>query len=384
MAVAYKVEIQSPATRSNLARTWTFSPDSTAAEHLVSLDVDLKKDKRRLSVCTLRIHDPSWSTKPVQSLFNALPDPAWSDVPVKVWLAPQGAPRSPTVLVFDGKMTSLQPAFPAPTILTVVATDRSVDARKEAKLRTFANKSSTQIAAAIAKDYGYELDVDTGDVSPKQRTHDLGFGGSVGAGTLSDWDHLVRALAADGLEVWMRGKTVVVRRTQSNAYPTPFRHGDPGVVFVPMIEHVRGPGKGGDVKTTVALEDKGTKQAVTGAAATSKAAEAASARTHRQPVSGPLTSTTGAHAEDIPVSWTNAATQFSRRKDTGTLTLLPTPDLDMTHVLSLEGWGGKCDGPWFPETIKHTIVGDRASTVVSVHRKGSASAASAAGVVAFG
>jgi len=386
MAVSYKVEISSPKTLTGAAKVWTFSPDSTEPEHLASLDVELKKDKRRLSVATLRIHDPQWNARPVASLFNALPDPAYSDVPVKIWLAPPGAPRSPTSLVFEGKVTSLQPAFPAPSLLTIVATDRSIDARKQAQLRTFKNKSSTQIAEAIAKDYGFDVDLDVGDVQPKQRTVDIGYGASVGSGRLSDWDHLVRALASDGLEVWMRGSTLVVRRTQSTAYPSTFRHGDPNIIsFVPMIEHVHGPGAGGDLKNTVAFQDRGTKQAVTGTGAAAKAAEAAGARTHRTPVAGQKTGTDGTHAEDIPVGWTNVATQLSRRKDTATLILTATPDLYLTHTVSIAGWGGKCDGAWYPEGIRHAVVGAAAATTtVSLHRKGSSAGAGAAGVVAFG
>jgi phage protein D len=143
--------------------------------------------------------------------------------------------------------------------------------------------------------------------------------------------------------------------------------------------------EGGDIKGTVALQDRGTKQAITGASASAKTAEAAGARTHRLPIAGQKSGTDGAHAEDIPAGWTNVATQLSRRKDTASLVLDLTPDLYLTHAITLEGWGGKCDGTWYPESIKHSIIGAAAaSTSVSIHRKGSTAGANAAGVVAFG
>lgn len=385
MATAFKLEIASPGTKTTSAKSWVFTGDSAQPEAVSQISTEIRKDHRRISTLTALITDPKWLTKPLDSLFTALPDPAFNDIPCRLWLAPPGSPREPTTLVFDGKLTSLQPSFPAPTLLTVVATDRSIDARKNAQLRTFKNKTSVQIAAEIAKDYSYTLDLDTGDVVPKARAIDLGYGGSVGGGKLSDWDHLCRALNADGFEVHMEGTKLVVKRTQSTQYPTTFRHGAPGVLsFVPIIEHVRGPGASGDNKTPVALEDKGTKAAAT-ATAQEQAALKASARTHRNPIEGQASTQDGAHAERPPeVGWTNLATRLNRRKDTATLSLLPTPDLQLQHVVIIQGWGGKCDGPWYADSIRHQIVGSTyAATTVSLHRAASAAAAKSAGV-AFG
>ena len=366
MATSFKLLVTSPVTTSGSKKDWVFTDDAGVPTRVSQIDCELKRDHKRISTLTVKITDPAWVSRPRDALFNALPDPAWQDVPVKLWLAPPSAPRSPTVLVFDGKLTSLQPAFPAPTLLTLVATDRSIDLRREGRLRTFKNKTSVQLAQAIANEYGYTVQADTGDVVPKQRAIDIGFGGSVGGAKLSDWEHLVRALAGDGLLAHMEGSTLVIKRTQDVLYPYTFRHGDPRVIsFVPMIEHVHGPGDGGSTKTVAAFDRNGN-------VATVAAAVSGTVRTHRGPVEGQPTGSSGAHAEIVPVGWTNAATQLAKRKDTATLTLVMSPDIKLVHQVGVQGWGVKCDGPWFVETVKHTFASAGAvmQTVLTLKRAG--------------
>lgn len=366
MAQAYRLEVSSPTTATNAAKAWSF--DATSG-NVIHIDVELKREKHRISVLTCRIHDLKWD------IFNALPDPAFSNVPVKLYLAPPGNPRSPTVLVFDGKVTSLQAGYPAVSTLTIVAHDKSIDMRKKAVYRTLRNKTSVQLAQEIAKEYGYTVDVDAGSVTVRTTAVEMG-------AELSDWDHIGRALAADGLYCHMDGSTLRIRQLATKAYPSTFSRDVPPVINLnAQINHVSGPGEGGDTKTPIALENSGTAQAVSSTKAEADK-EAASRRTHRRPVQGADASVEGAHSEDLGSSpWSNKVTGYRHRKDSATLVLTSTPDLTMLHTVPLAGWGAKVDGTWYPSTIKHTITGAEASlTTVSMERAPSASAAKSAGV----
>lgn len=354
MAQYYRVEIAAPTTKTKAAKTWVFSPNS---ENVISVDVDLRKEGKRITTMTMRVHDPRSGGR-WHPLFNDLPDPAFADVPVRVYLPKPTESQAASKLVFDGKMTSLQPAYPAPSELTVVAHDRSIDARLRASYDTFKNKHSAAIASIIAQRYGWTVDAsDLVGIVLTQRLISFGLGG-VGRGALSDWHHLSRALAVDGLELYVTtGKTLKIRRSSSLVYPHTFTPDDDLIVsFAPMINHVGGPGQGGQSKMPVPAGNKGTALSTVGATKAETDAEGADATKHRAHPQGPAAGTKGAHTESTGND-TGPALQRRKRKDEASLTVRALPDLGLQHLVNLSGWGGKVDGSWHVAGVKHVIPG---------------------------
>src|SRR3990167_3717372 len=146
-----------------------------------SIECELRTEGKRISHLTCVITDPG------MELFGKLPDPSFANVPVTLYMSSLGNPQSVTHLVFYGKVTSLQVGFPGPEVLTVVAHDLSIDARRQAKARTFKNKTSKQIVDEIIRDYGLSIDTSLlGDVTLVQRAVEIGMTPSDGS-ALSDW-----------------------------------------------------------------------------------------------------------------------------------------------------------------------------------------------------
>lgn len=370
MAQAYRLEVAAPKTNTVNEFTQQFTPDT---RNVISIQTELKKEKGRISYLTAAIFDPGLA------IFSALPDPAFSDIPVRLYLAKPGDPLSISTLVFEGKATSYHMNFPGPETTTIVAHDTSIDARKQKLYRTFHNKTSIQILKAVAKDYGYEVEVgDLGELVPVQRTIDMG-------AELSDWDHVSRACSVDGLELVHKGNKVTVRQSVKIAYPTFRKDQSPVIRLEAQINHI---GSGTPNKQMANLEGEGTAKAIAGKLSAEAAKTGAKDRTHRtDPQGAPSASSTAdqsqqtAHHEDARAkAWTNKVVQGRRRKDEATLHLTATPDFTMNHVANLEGWGAKIDRTWWPESIKHTITGqDYASTAISLCGSPSGAAIKAAG-----
>lgn len=354
MAQYYRVEIAAPTTQTKAAKTWVFSPNS---ENVIGIDVDLRKEGKRISTMTMRLHDPRSGGR-WHPIFTDLPDPAFADVPVKVYLPKPTESQAASRLVFDGKMTSLQPSYPAPSELTVVAHDRSIDARLKASYDTFKNKNSQAIANIIAQRYGWMVDAsDLVGIVLTQRLISIGMGG-VGRGALSDWHHVSRALAADGLELYVTtNKTLKIRKSSSTAYPHTFTPDDDLLVsFQPMINHVGGPGQGGQSKMPLPAGNKGTALSTVGPNKGETDAEGADATKHRAHPQGPASTSRGVHTESTGND-SGPAVQRRKRKDEASMTTRALPDLGLQHLLSFSGWGGKIDGTWHLAGVRHTIPG---------------------------
>lgn len=362
MSQGYRLQISSPKTSTGAAKVWEFTP---ATGNVITIETSLKKDKHRISNLVAKLYDPGWA------IFNALPDIAFWDVPVTLYLSQPGNANSVTQLVFEGKATELSAGYPGPDTMTIVAHDRSIDMRRRKLYRTFRNLTSVQIAKKIATTYGFDVEVDLGSVQLRPVVSDIG-------AELTDWDHMARALAADGLELYHKGRSkIAIRQAASLAYPITFQKLGPlNIKLEPKINHV-GTGAGGDKRGPVALATAGTFKAITDPSLTQAATdEKADKRSHRTPAVGAATETGGAHSEDVATrAWTNQVTQLKRRKDTATLTCDALPDIGLHHTANLAGWGGKVDGTWFLEEIKHTITGTEYPMSTLEMKRGPSSAA---------
>ena len=354
MAQYYRVVIQAPATKTQLAKTWVFSPDS---ENVIGIDVDLRKEGRMISTATMRIQDPRVSGQ-WHPIFTSMPDPAFVDIPFQVYVSKPSEGQTSSKLVFDGKLTSLQPAYPAPSQLTFVAHDRSIDARLQASYDTFKNKRSSDIAQIIAQRYGWTVDAsDLVGIVLTQRLTWMAMGG-VGTGALSDWHHLTRALAVDGLELYVgTNKTLKIRKSSSLVYPHTFRPDDDQIIsFEPTINHVGGPGMAGQSKMPVPGGNKGTALSTTGTNKGETDSANADATTHRSHPQGPASNANGSHTESTGND-SGPAFQRRKRKDEAVLVTRALPDLGLKHILPFAGWGGKIDGNWHIAGIRFAVPG---------------------------
>lgn len=358
MALYFRVEVAAPATKISSAKTFTYTADSNIVE---TIDLELRKEHKAISTLNVRLWDPRDGGK-MFPIFNALPDPGFADVGVKLYLSKAGESQAASKLVFDGKLGSLQPGYPGPSHTSLVAHDRSLGARLQASYKTFKNRTSVDLAKAISQAYGMTIDVsELGSLVLSQRLIDMG-ASTVGRGAFSDWAHLTRALAVDGLELYVKGKTIYVRQTAQITYPTAFTPDDETVIsFDAQINHVHGPGAGGPSKVPVPAGNKGSNLSASGSIAQEGIAEGSIATTHRVPVQGPKSTVTGAHTEGTG-DLVGPSVQRRRRKDTVSLTVRLSPDIDMRHLIQLKGWGQKIDGTWYIESIHHSLVGSSAGT----------------------
>lgn len=335
-----------------------YTHESTTVARIESEET---RDKHSITTLTAELIDPAWD------IFSKVKDPAFDDVPIKLYLAKAGEARSQQVLVFDGKLTTMAVGYPERRTLTITAHDRSIDARRQKSFKTFKGKTSLQVAESIAKAYGFSFD--TSQVSSilaglVAREVDIGLNPH-----LSDWDHVQRALAADGMVAHVKGKKLYVTQAPSVLYGTTFtKDRFPVISLNVTIQHVRGPGGQGDVRGSVFMDGKGTLQALKGADAKAGAKEKAEARTGRRPIGGAATSSNKAtHIEDLDGNKPEKVVAFLRkRKDSAQLVTLPCPDLSILNNVKLSGWGGKVDGTWFVESVKNTIVGGDGSAVTTV------------------
>ncbi len=321
------------------------------------------RDKARITTLQVSMLDPNWD------LFGKIKDPAFSIVPVELSLAKAGQTREQKVKVFEGKVTALSVGYPDRRVLTVTAHDKSIDARRQKSYKVFKGKHGVHVAEAIAKQY--DLEIDTSNIvaelsKMKPREVDIGIGP-----WLSDWDHMTRALAAHGFTAHVKGKKLIISESPSVRYPDIFYKDQFPVVSLNVtVNHVRGPGHGGDVSGTTWMDGQGTSRALKGADAKEGSKEKAGARTHRRPVGGAATSTTGSHTEDLDGAKPENVVKYLRqRKDQAQMVLLASPDLTVMNNAKLSGWGAKVDGTWFLESVKHMVSGDTgAMTHVSMLR----------------
>lgn len=330
------------------------------------IESEERREHHAITTLTAELIDPKWD------IFSKVKDPAFDNIVVKLYLAKAGDARSQQVLVFDGKLTTMAVGYPERRTLWLTAHDNSIDARRQKSFKTFKGKNSVQVAKSIASLYSFAFD--TSQVTDSLanlilREVDMGLNPN-----LSDWDHLQRALAADGMVAHVKGTKLYVTQAPSVVYATTFsRDRFPVISLNVTVQHVRGPGAQGDVKgSTVAFDGKGTQRAIKGADAKAADKEKASSRTGRRPIGGAATTSNNAtHIEDLDGNKPEKVVDFLRkRKDSAQLVLLPTPDLSVLNNVRLSDWGGKVDGTWFVEGVKSTIVGGdgSATTTVSLMR----------------
>jgi len=377
MALAFRLEVPAPATSSTSAKSFVWTGDSEVVD---SIEVELHREHKHISMLKVQLWDPKTNGQ-YFPIYNALPDPAFADVPCKLSIAkPDGGP-STLATVFDGKLTSLQAGYPGPTHTTIVAHDKSISARLQARYKAYHGKTSVQIAQQIAKDYGYDIDVTAlAGLTLTQRAIDLG-ASTLGLGAFSDWNHLVRALAVDGLELYFKGSKMYVRQVATTVYPTTFSPDDGNVISIDVCtNHVGSPGAGGQSKTPTPGGNKGSTLSATGGTAQEAVKEGSTATTHRTPPQGAKQGHSGAHTESSR-SLTAYAAQRRRRKDTVNLTLRLTPDIGMQHLIQLKGWGQKIDGGWYIETIAHSLAGNAGTTTLHLTNKPSDGSQKQAGIV---
>lgn len=370
MASQFLLKVEAPATSVSAAKTYRITPESGLVQQL---EVERVKDKGRASNLRCTLSDKDWQ------LFGALPDPTYLDVPVSLYLPEIGKPQSVTRLVFQGKMTMLGAGYPGPQKMQIVAHDNSIDARRRKLHRVLSNLSSTKLAEAILKEYGLEVEIVNGAITPKTTVSHFGPG-------LSDWDLVHRALRADGLYVSVKGKKVSIRSTEFIAYSTIFKRGEPPIIsFDVQIEHIRGAGAGGDNKSRVPVDVDNIIGATTDPFTIAEFAKASAENiTSRRPVRSPLKSSrgrTGDHTEDLgDVGLQNTVFKKRHNKDSANLTVYALNDVELYHTVTLSGWGGKVDGSWYIEAITDTFVGSGpAQTMLKLHRQASPGAAKLAG-----
>jgi hypothetical protein len=358
--LTYRITVPAPATSTSSAKQFEWTADS---EIVQSIDLDLHREHKRISTLNVRLWDPRQGLRQ-WPLYNALPDPAFTSVPLQLYLADATKTATPT-LVFDGKIASLQPGYPGPSHTSIVAHDKSIDARRQARYKTYHNQSSLQIATQIAQDYGLTVDISQlRNLTLTQRAIDIGMS-TMGLGHFSDWDHLSRALAVDGLELYMKGAKLYVRESALVTYPTTFTPDDGNVISMEVTTNYVGvPGAGGQAKGPQPGGNKGSVPAATGSVAAEAVKEGSTNTTHRSPPAGAKSGHAGAHTESKS-SLTAYSAQRRKRKDEATLTMRLTPDIGMQHLIALSGWGLKIDGTWYIESIHHSIAGTAGTT--SVH-----------------
>lgn len=365
MAQPFRLVINAPTTGRAASREWSWSADD---HRILSVECELKKEKQRISFLTARISDPD------RKIFNELPDPAYADVPVSFYMGKPGNPDAPATLVFAGKLTRMDTGWPDNKSLTVAAHDYSIEMRRKKRIKRFTNLTSAEFAKKVADEYGLELVQDTNILGSLVRRMSV----VAMSPSASDWDTMTAALAADGIEVYAeKKKRIQIRKAASVQYGTTITPDVPLFRLEGSIEHIKGPGKGGDVQTSqVAFENDGTVKAASGAQSKGNASK----REGRNPTMS-VGSSNGAHSEDGQgVKWSPQVDLLKKRKDSLTIVSPPLHDISLRNLVKLSGWGPKLDGLWEPETIHHVLVpaDGFSSTTIKAQRSTGEQAASEA------
>ena len=365
MAQPFRLVINAPTTGRAASREWSWSADD---HRILSVECELKKEKQRISFLTARISDPD------RKIFNELPDPAYADVPVSFYMGKPGNPDAPATLVFAGKLTRMDTGWPDNKSLTVAAHDYSIEMRRKKRIKRFTNLTSAEFAKKVADEYGLELVQDTNILGSLVRRMSV----VAMSPSASDWDTMTAALATDGIEVYAdKHRKIKLRKAASVQYGTTITPDVPLFRLEGSIEHIKGPGKGGDVQTSqVAFENDGTVKAASGAQSKGNASK----REGRNPTMS-VGSSNGAHSEDGQgVKWSPQVDLLKKRKDSLTIVSPPLHDISLRNLVKLSGWGPKLDGLWEPETIHHVLVpaDGFSSTTIKAQRSTGKQAASEA------
>jgi hypothetical protein len=378
MTQEFKLVISTPKNAVNAAKTWEFTHETG---NVIDIIAEKKKDTNRIGNLQARIEDPGWK------IFSELPDIAYWNVPIKLYFTAPGTFTRVPVLAWQGKLTQLQAGYPSTETITLTAHDKTIDARRKATHKTFKNLKSTQIAKKIADSYGWSFEDASGRVLENVA---IDYGPE-----LSEWDHLCRALRADGLYPVFHNDTLSIQHTPTKVYASTFQRGEPPVIKLDVtISHIRGPGQGGDKRGRNAFDPTGsptqgsTEYSIYSIPGFPNLYEDSVTNpyyiklqnaehvTHRRPVRGASTKSTGAHAEDRQgAKWSNKVDTTRRRKDSATLLCVGLPDIELDKVVNINGWGAKTDGTWYIDGISHIVGGaEYPTTTLSLTRTNSKSA----------
>ncbi len=372
MATLYRIEMIVPATKKKEAFSLVFDQRDNRVQ---SVECELKKDKKKVSFFTCTLADSDGK------VITDIPDPAFVDVDLTFSFAPQD--KQTPEEVFSGKVTSLHFQWGAGlSTTTVTAKDKRVMLARKAKVRTYKGQTVRQIVDAVCKEYGITTDWDVGDVNMVARAIEFGIPG-FGAHALSDWAFCRRMLASVGLDATFRKGKLQIRQLNTETYPITFRPGDGRVISLDAtINHVRSPGDLGNVSTTAAF-DYGKEKAARGDAAKEAAlAKGGEGETFKKPIGGAKHGGTNTHAENHDATqWSNVVTRRRGRKDEATLTVNATPGVFPSMLIPLDGWGGKIDGTWEADDVKHDIF--NRTTTIHMKRGTSSGSASSSGSPAF-
>lgn len=371
MITLFKIEIDVPKTKTTKQQTLVITSQDQAVSSVVC---DMKKEEKRdLSFLEIKVRDYRGL------ILTSIPDPAFADIPMRFYMVEPG--RNEPTLVWSGIVTRLAPKYPEED-LEIVGHDKSIKLRTNAKVRTLKKLTPVEAAKKIAAEYGLETDVDIGDLSLKARAMMMQFPG-FGKESWSDWNFIKTMLASAGLGCNVHHDKLFIRQTAKELYPITFRQGDGRFVsFSCSMNHVHGPGSQGNVSNPPYLENTGTVKALTGISASiAKDMKGGVAITPRRLLGG-ATSSAVVSIEDVASPFANDVVRRQGRKDDGTLTLNPTPGVQLHHLVDIAGCSLKVDGKWEVMGVKHTLVPESDETTVLLLARG-VSKATTAGEVAF-
>lgn len=308
---------------------------ATADNNLVAASVT-KARKKKGSSATATLRDPRLV------LANALPLPAANArVVFALWWGPLNAQR----LVFEGYLVTMAVDAKSQEI-TLNAIDRSRAARRVERARNRAGMTLEELARQVAEDAELALDADRSAVAGLRA-----FSALVQHGE-TDWDLLTRLCAGVGVDAWVEGATLYLRKVgttdASQGPPLRVRAGQDVVSLSFEVEektrrttsnvvNLRGEpvlegGEPGAVQRLVTLGRTGILLA----------------------------------SEDTP-SYTDQTVEQAlkagaRQRKVFTASLEVAPGLPLASLrrgVFIEGFGARWDGAWVVDTFTHNLGADR-------------------------
>lgn len=314
---------------------------------IMSADVTLMKG-RVASSCDVVIDDNRGE------IANLIGLPHTRNAPeVKVWFG-----WHPTLSqIFDGRLTSLRVQY-LPGEVQITATDKGTKHRKQGRARTLATMSAAQFVRQIADESGLSV-----TVTKEAELETFRFSEILQHGE-SNADVLQRVLEGIGWESHIRGETLHVRPKTDDS-------GSTNIVEIALGRDVLGrPSFEVDAFTrrrTPNVYDATGEPVFNDSTADPDVTE----RLVVLDQTGLLLTN-----EDFP-SYTSQAIERAQAAQAnaqevfrGSLTLDARPDLDVSQMLLLRGFGARWNGLWRISMVKHDLV--RSTTTVEIFNGGAA------------
>lgn len=377
----FRLILTTPKTKTSASQTYEFN---NASGNIQRLEIQQKAEGNYLSHLTAQIFDPGFA------IFNKLPDPAFSSVTVKLYLAQPGQ-NSTTNLAFEGLLDRTSIGFPAPDTLQLLALDKSIAMRRNARHKTFKGKHAVGIAVAVAGTYGFDLDIDSGISLSSLTVQSTNTAVAKNDGPFfSDWDRIKAALHNDGLYAFMYGNKIFIRQLSNVVYPLTFQNRTYPVRSGSFsLNHV------GNHSTVKYEFGAGT---TTGGTKQYDAKAPSPANSPVNPVGGPDASKASQAHTEVPADkqQVNRITLTKGRKDEGEITCDLLPDYNLWHIAKIKGWGARIDSDatskdkdqlWRTIGVRHVLIpGDAGveQTIISLKRGASTKAKQEAAALGFG